>query len=597
MVIREFLTVFGYKTDSRKLRRAKEGVERYDKAARRAAVTNQRFSSGLGGLITRFAGLAAAALAARRLLQVNVLFEQLEGSLYTIERSFEGAQQAMDRMVRFAAETPFALEQATEAYIQLGAAGLDNSERAMRAMGDMASAFGRNISESVTAVRAAAYGEFEPLKRFGVIARVEGNQVAITMDGVTQRVSRDAQAIQDHLVNLAETRYAGQMSRQMETLGGIISNLKDNITLFLREIGKTGAADAFRAVLTEIRDMVGGAGGLAEGISAILTPALEILAGILRFVGDNMEVVKGLLYAFIAFKVIAGIQFLIGLFISMAGAVAGVTTATIGLRAAIATLLLIIPLLIEDFVTWLEGGDSMVGSFVDRFQGRDGLLGALADLANWVRTDGVEIWNDMTEAVGSAIDWMDEKFGDFFRALYGNIRQAIEGLQNLEAIRSAREAGEIVEEITELDVERAAMQQARHARAAQIQAMQRAAGWEEVEDIPTITRRLVTDEERALLRRRAALVAESERLAQAGGVAVGTEYVPMSARTGEGAGTTNVGGNANVSVGEVRVEVAGTANMSPEQFGSAVEAGFDRAFGPVLRQVERMTSGSGRVFE
>ena len=590
MIVRELLTVLGYRVEEGKLRRANRQVQAYTRTAQRAAVANTAFSSGLASLATRFLGLAAAAVAARQLVTVNVTFERLQSSLETITRSADGARAAMDRMVNLAATTPFALENVTDAFIQLGAAGLDNSDRALTAMGDMASAFGADISESVTAVRSAAFGEMEPLKRFGIIARVEGDRLAVTFDGVTQTIERDAATIQAHLINLAEQRYAGQMGRQMLTLGGIISNLKDNITLFFREIGEAGVADAMRKVLQALRDMFAGSGTIAHSIGKILTPALELLAITLEWIGDNIELVKALFLLFIGFKIVAGIQFLYAAVVALGTGLTAATVKAALFQAALVGILVIIPLLIEDFIVWLEGGESMIGDFVDRFTGEGGILGALAEMAEWLKTDGVAAWEVFKNELAGIIEWLDDTFGDFFRNMFENIRQAIEGLMELGRIQAATRALEREEEIAALDEELAQLQQQRLA-VARYQA-ERADVFGEM----TMEERmagLVTAQERAARARRAGLAIEADMFGAQGGVAmnVGMEGLAPAA-VARGVGQTS----NNVSVGEVSVTIEGTTGMGPEEVSAAVATGVSDAMNPALRQAERLTSEAGNVF-
>jgi hypothetical protein len=279
---------------------------------------------------------------------------------------------------------------------------------------------------------------------------------------------------------------------------------------------------------------------------------------------------------------------LIGLLGTLAAGLVGTASAAISLQAALAGALLIIPLLVEDFIVWLDGGESMVGKFVDRFAGSDGLLGAFADFANWMRTDGLEVWRELESVVGNVIDWLNSAFGEFFRNFMQNIATLTEGLMNIGRLDYATQALETEERIAELDEELGRMQQVRLNTAT---AMVRAYGGA-VEDY---MQDLVTAEERAGRRERAALVIQSEAFGArgVGARSVGMEglmptFTPME--------RTAVASGANVSVGEVSVSIGGTTGMGPEEVSAAVAEGVTEAMNPALRQAERLTSDTGNVF-
>ena len=127
---------------------------------------------GAGALVSKFAATVTES-------------EKLKGALQTMTGSAENAGIAFQHLTQFAAETPFTLDQSVEGFIKLKALGLDPSERALRSYGNTSAAMGKDMMQMIEAVADASTGEFERLKEFGIKARSEGDNVALTFRGVT----------------------------------------------------------------------------------------------------------------------------------------------------------------------------------------------------------------------------------------------------------------------------------------------------------------------------------------------------------------------------------------------------------------------------
>jgi len=185
-----------------------------------------------------FAGWGLTAIASD-VLAVTKEFDSLKASLVTVTGSTVAADEAFAQIKQFASTTPFQLSEVTDSFIKMEALGLKSSERAMRSYGDTASSMGKSLNQMIEAVADAATGEFERLKEFGIKARSEGENVKFTFRGVTTEVAKNASEIEDYLVNLGEVNFAGGMARQMETVGGQLSNLQDNWDKAFNAIGES----------------------------------------------------------------------------------------------------------------------------------------------------------------------------------------------------------------------------------------------------------------------------------------------------------------------------------------------------------------------
>jgi hypothetical protein len=223
---------------------------------------------GFGGGMTAGAAAASAAvvgvaaLAAgmvalgERVFDVSKRFQSLRASLITVTGSAANADKQFAVIKDFAATTPFQVDQATTAFVKLKALGLDSSTKSLTSWGNTASAMGKELNDMIEAVADATTGEFERLKEFGIKTKTVGDNVQFTFRGVTTTVKKEASAIQDYLLKIGETQFAGAMDRQMDTIGGALSNLGDQWDGFLLKIGEGGQMDGLKRVVQDVAKLM-----------------------------------------------------------------------------------------------------------------------------------------------------------------------------------------------------------------------------------------------------------------------------------------------------------------------------------------------------
>jgi len=252
----------------KELVRVDAAMQRVERAAGAMALALQRLLAPLTALISATATL-------NKLVSTARTFQTLQAALETATGSADNAARAFEALQDFARETPYGLEQATQAFIKLVNMGLEPSERALRAYGNTASAMGKSLDQMIEAVADAAVGEFERLKEFGIRARSEGDTIAFTFQGVTTRVANNARAIEEYLISLGEVQFAGGMERQMQTMEGAIANLADSWDMLFHEINEAGVGtvieDAVRqatAAIDELTAMIA-SGELGAYIDAL----------------------------------------------------------------------------------------------------------------------------------------------------------------------------------------------------------------------------------------------------------------------------------------------------------------------------------------
>ena len=295
------IQVTGLGLDSRDLRRgvrqADRELDRLERSAReagRGVDTVERSSRlagrSLAGMAVGIGAVAAGANGLSFLVSTNREFERLSAQLRAVEGDAESGAAAFKRIEEFAVQTPFQIEGLTEAWIRLRAVGIAPTEDLLNSFGNTAAANGRDITEFAEAVVGAITGEMERLKRFGIVARQEGDRVRFIFRGVETEVGNNADEIVEFLSRIGEVEFAGAMGEQMETINGALSNLQDNLGRAARSIGEDQGFNAeLRRTVEIVRDTIGESDAFAEAIGETLTRALKAGNDGLEFMIQNSE--------------------------------------------------------------------------------------------------------------------------------------------------------------------------------------------------------------------------------------------------------------------------------------------------------------------
>ncbi|MDD5479645.1 tape measure protein [Rhodoferax sp.] len=235
----------------------------------------------IGSLSGIAGGLSVVAVAAKA-ISVQREFDVLNSSLITVTGSSMKAAQEFEWIKRFAATTPYQLNEVTGAFVKMKALGLDASEKALTSYGNTASAMGKGINQMIEAVADASTGEFERLKEFGIKAKQNGDQVSLTFQGVTTSIGNNAAEITQYLQQIGDGEFAGAMQERAKTLDGAISNLADNWDELFRTVNQnaigpviydsvTLASKAISDAITVVNSMSSAAAANAKATGAMAT--------------------------------------------------------------------------------------------------------------------------------------------------------------------------------------------------------------------------------------------------------------------------------------------------------------------------------------
>lgn len=259
-------------------------------------------ASVLGTLKGALAALGLVAVGAQ-VIRVSSEFESLAASLETVTGSAEAASNVFGQLQKFAATTPFQLQEVITAFQRLKSVGLDPSMQALTAYGNVASGMSKPLMQFIEAVGDATTGEYERLKEFGIKASAEGNKVTFTFRGLRTTVSKDAAEIEKYLQSLGNVQFAGGMERQSKTLGQALSNLTDAMDQFYYKVGQSGASEAIQKFVRTLTDMISGGERLAVVMGQTIAVAFNGLTRALELVRDNMRVIVTVMAAFIGLAV------------------------------------------------------------------------------------------------------------------------------------------------------------------------------------------------------------------------------------------------------------------------------------------------------
>ena len=254
--------------------------------------------------VAKVAGALGAVFAGafvRDLVSVNKEFQSLKASLITFTGSVENADGAFKILQEFAKNTPFSLQEVVGSFNLLVSQGIKPTEKQLMAFADISGGTSKSIMQFAEAVADASVGEFERLKEFGIKASKEGDNVTLRIGDLSKTVKNDSASIVAALTDIANTNFAGGAERQAQTLGGAITNLRDNVDAFLYSIGEQGFAGELTRAIKMMSQMVSGNDELAKSISDKLTVGLYATVAALRFVVDNIDTML------LAFKVAFGL--------------------------------------------------------------------------------------------------------------------------------------------------------------------------------------------------------------------------------------------------------------------------------------------------
>lgn len=193
-----------------------------------------------GPMIAGAFSISAITSFGRSVIDTTAKYQKFEAVLSTQLGGEAAGKQAMDMIQKFAAETPFQVDELTNSYAKLASQGFRPTENQLTNLGDLAASMGKPFDQLAEAVLDAQTGEFERLKEFGIKARQSGDKVQMTFKGQTTVIDKSSGAMQEYLLSLGKMPgVVGSMAAISETTGGKLSNMSDATDNLKKNLGES----------------------------------------------------------------------------------------------------------------------------------------------------------------------------------------------------------------------------------------------------------------------------------------------------------------------------------------------------------------------
>jgi hypothetical protein len=236
----------------------------------------------------------ASYISLSQIVDVTKRYQRLEAQLRTSTGSVEGQAQAMAILSEFAYETGQDLEGLVEGFNKLVNLGLDPSQDALLAYGNVAAGTGKTTMDFIEAVADASVAEFERLKEFGIKAANEGDTVTFRFRGVTTSVKNNSEEIQQYLIGLGQTKFGDAIANQATTLEAALNRAGQKWDEFMFNLSNAGPGNIMTQTVNEAAEALDELGSmLASGEMQI---AAEAWIGQFDQIGQAVETTTEFLY-------------------------------------------------------------------------------------------------------------------------------------------------------------------------------------------------------------------------------------------------------------------------------------------------------------
>lgn len=286
---------------------------------------------GLGTRLRRLATTAVSSVAAffgireairgiTGIARVGGEFEILEARLESLTGSAENGEKAFAWIQQFAKDTPFQLDQVTDAFVRAKAFGLDPMDGTLQAVADQAAKTGGGmealngiitaLGQSWSKGRIQAEEMLQLVERgvpaWDLLAQATGKSV-----GELQRLTTAGKLGREEIRLLIQElgrSGAGAAAEQMNTLQGIVSNLQDTWTQFLNEVNRAGLLEYLKTQIRALADefermrQSGELRQWAKRISDSIIGLIEVVKGIVGTLFEYKDAIIATAQAWAVYK-------------------------------------------------------------------------------------------------------------------------------------------------------------------------------------------------------------------------------------------------------------------------------------------------------
>ena len=230
-----------------------------------------------GPALAAAAGIAAIVIPMKVIAGIGAQFEDLKDSLDQVFGSMEAGDAAMQKVFQFAQTTPFQIEDATKAFIQLKSAGIEPSMDMLQTFADTASTSIDQLGAFEALIRivqrSAAGGmgleEINQLDDRGIPAtKILTQELGKSRDELSEfgKTAEGAAEMVQILIKGLESRFGGAMANKMDNLSTKTSNMVIAFKQLGDEIFKSGLGDFLKNMADSLTNM---ANAIAKSVRAM----------------------------------------------------------------------------------------------------------------------------------------------------------------------------------------------------------------------------------------------------------------------------------------------------------------------------------------
>ncbi len=378
--------------------------------------------------------------------EANTQYESLRNSLDLVTGSAEDTARAMRFLEDFATRSPDQLAQLTAAYQMLLAQGLDPTAERMTALGDTAAAVQTDMATLIDALAGGVIGNTERLDeafgRFGYNFSSQNGVLRVQIGDTSRVIGNSFGEIAAFAEELGRTEFAGGMERQARTMAGGLSMIQDAWSQLMVATGDGGLREEVQALALSFADVLTEAKPLGRELGQFLLMGVRLLSRGMTVLADNGDEVR---LALLGIAALGQGAIFVGLInalrqVGLVGAIIGAEAVAVPL--AVGLMVGAAVLLIDDLYTYLKGGKSVIGDFVDSFADNSGPEGAIARFFADIKEYGGEalglllrdirgIWAETTAwttAFAGGITTVIERAGELKEMLMGLIPEEVRWL-------------------------------------------------------------------------------------------------------------------------------------------------------------------------
>ena len=466
MTIRDIAVAFGIEVDDKSVTAAENAIKDIKSMASKLLG-----AIGIGFSIAGISNLAEAAADAEAL---KSQFSQVFGDL---------EQDASDKLDKIASDTGVAVNRMKGSFTQIAAFAkttgmeqadaLDIADRSMQAVADSAAFYDRSIEDVTNSLQSFLKGNFENDAALGLsCTETTRNAAANALYGKSFKDLSEAEKQLTLLQMVEDANKAsgaiGQAARESDTWTNQLGNLKQNLQDLKAAAGNgflkpavmvlkllnnlTIKATAGMQKLTSEMGIVTKAFNSLHSLVKRLKPAIDRMMQTLQ-VGANkgasmiktvVNKLGGVDKALKLLTIVAGAFFVVmnwekiskgaSAFITLLSKLKGLFTMTNLKTLGIIALVVLLALIVEDFINFLVGNDSLIGTIFDKAGiGADNARQAIFNAFTKVKEFLLNVWDLLKTAAGMWIDTVKgffERHGEQIRKNFERVWGIISTLLN-----------------------------------------------------------------------------------------------------------------------------------------------------------------------